>query len=84
MIKQIFVNGVFYRLMDDDETNDIDEIQRIQDEFPNAVIAIIESLDGSNQHEPVESTIVTLDTINATNVIEATVTDLTIPISDLK
>jgi hypothetical protein len=70
MIKQIFVNDVFYRLMDDDQTNDIDEIQLIRDEFPNAVIAIIESLDGSNQHAPVETTIVTLDPVDLTDIAE--------------
>jgi hypothetical protein len=84
MIKQIFVNGVFYRLMDDDQTNDSNEIQLVQDEFPDAVIAIFQSLDGSDLQEPVETTILVPDTIDATNVIEATVTDLTIPISDLK
>jgi hypothetical protein len=73
MIKQIFVNDVFYRLMDDDETNDIDEIQRIQDEFPDAVIAIIASLDGSNQHEPLETTIATLNNVEATNVVDAVI-----------
>jgi hypothetical protein len=84
MIKQIFVNGVFYRLMDDDQTNDSNEIQLVQDEFPDAVIAIFQSLDGSDLQEPVETTILVPDIIDATNVIEATVTDLTIPISDLK
>ena len=84
MIKQIFVNNVFYRLMDDDQTNDADEIQLIQNEFPDAVIAIVESLDGSNQHVPTELTIVTLDSTESKNIIEPIATDLTIPIGDLK
>lgn len=61
MIKQIFVNGVFYKLMDDDETNDAQEIQAVKDLFPEAEVIIIQSLDGSNQHEPIANEIISLE-----------------------
>jgi hypothetical protein len=63
MIKQIFVNNVFYRLMDSDQTNDYDEIQLIQNQFPDAVIAIVQSIDGSDEVEPTDPTITTLDPV---------------------
>lgn len=61
MIKQIFVDGVFFRLMDDDETNDEQELQAVKDLYPESDVVIIQALDGSNQHEPLTSEIITLD-----------------------
>jgi len=52
MIKQIFVDGRFHKLMDDDYTNDEQEIAEVKTQFPDSEIVILESLDGSNQHEP--------------------------------
>ena len=40
--------------------------------------------DGSNQHEPTELTIVTLDSTESKNIIEPIATDLTITIGNLK
>lgn len=61
MIKQIFVDGVFFRLMDDDETNDEQELQAVKDLYPESDVVIIQALDGSNQHEPLTSEIIMLD-----------------------
>jgi len=64
MIKQIFVDGVFFRLMDDDETNDEQELQAVKDLFPESDVVIIQSLDGSNQHEPINNEILTLSEVS--------------------
>lgn len=62
MIKQIYVNGNFHKLMDDDNTNDEQELAEVKAQFPGAEVVILESLDGSNQHVPEIPYIMNLET----------------------